>query len=130
MTYIERSILGVVMNKEQLISEMLLLPAAAIDYHISQHLLELFPGKALIESDGYLGVEEYAQAQHCTLTRHTFTYNQMNTYWRGREPQILHPHHGMVHIGPGMAPGMELFQASSEQNTASKTMDSVNKAWF
>ena len=64
------------MNKEQLISEMLLLPAAAIDYHISQHLLKLFPDKALIESEGFLDVEDYAQANHCTLTRRAFTYNQ------------------------------------------------------
>ena len=64
------------MNKEQLISEMLLLPAAAMDYHISQHLLELFPGKTLIESEGYLNVEGYAEAKYCTLTRQTFTYNQ------------------------------------------------------
>jgi len=60
---------GILMNKQQLISEMLLLPVAAIDYHISQHLLKLFPDKALIESEGYLGVESFADAKHCTLTR-------------------------------------------------------------
>ncbi|HLH62663.1 MAG TPA: ATP-binding protein [Ktedonobacteraceae bacterium] len=117
------------MNKEQLISEVLLLPAAAIDYHVSQHLLQLFPGKALIESEGHLNVEGYTKAQHCTLTRHTFTYNQMNTYWFGREPQILRPHH-MMHFGPGMVPGMELFQSENEQNTTSRTHDAVSKAWF
>ena len=57
------------MNKEQLISEMLLLPAAAIDYHLSQHLLQLFPDKAFIESEGYLNVEGYAQAQQCHAER-------------------------------------------------------------
>jgi len=60
---------GILMNKQQLISEMLLLPVAAIDYHISQHLLKLFPDKALIESEGYLGVESFADAKHCTPTR-------------------------------------------------------------
>ncbi len=117
------------MNKEQLISEILLLPPAAIDYHVSEHLLKLFPGKALIEWEGYLHVEGYAEAQYCTIKRHTFTYNQMNTYWRGREPQILRPHH-MMHIGPGMVPGMELFQDSIGQNTTPQTHDLANKAWF
>ena len=117
------------MYKEQLISEILLLPAAAIDYHVSQHLLQIFPDKAFIESEGYLNVEGYAKAQHCSLTRHSFSYNQMNTYWLGREPEILRPHH-MMHVHPGMIPGMELFQATNEQNTPSKTHDSVNKAWF
>src|SRR5258708_36444644 len=88
---------GVLMNKEQLISELLLLPAAAIDYHVSQHLLQLFPGKALTESEGYLNVEGYASAQHCVLARQTFTYNQMNTYWHGPEPQMLRPHHMAMH---------------------------------
>jgi AAA+ superfamily predicted ATPase len=120
------------MNKEQLISEMLLLPAAAIDYHISQHLLKLFPDKALIESEGYLGVESFADAKHCTLTRRTFTYNQMNTYWRGPEPQILRPHYMMMHAGGGfIADGMNLFPTPTSQTTEeAETHDAVNKAWF
>src|SRR5260370_37362076 len=80
---------GVLMNKEQLISEMLLLPAAAIDYHVSQHLLQLFPDKALIESHGYLNVEGYPTAQHCVLERQTSTHNQMNTYCHDPEHRNL-----------------------------------------
>jgi hypothetical protein len=121
------------MNKEQLISEMLLLPAAAIDYHISQHLLDLFPGKALIESEGYLNVEGYAQAQYCTLARQTFTYNQMNTYWHGPEPQLLRPHHMGMHMGVVFVNGMSQIQASvapTAQDPASETQDAVGKAWF
>ena len=121
------------MNKEQLISEMLLLPAAAIDYHLSQHLLQLFPDKAFIESEGYLNVEGYAQAQQCMLTRKTYSYNQMNTYWQGPEPQRLHPHHMGLQMGGVIINGMNpfpAFTAPPTQNAASETRDAVNKAWF
>lgn len=121
------------MDKEQLISEMLLLPAAAIDYHISQHLLRLFPDKAFIESEGHFNIEGYAGTQQCTLTRKTFTYNQMNTYWHGPEPPVFHPYQqiashlaGMVGIG-----GMNPFQSlTTISNATPETRDSVNKAWF
>lgn len=121
------------MNKEQLISEMLLLPAAAIDYHLSQHLLQLFPDKAFIESEGYFNVEGYAQAQQCMLTRKTYSYNQMNTYWQGPEPQRLHPHHMGLQMGGMIINGMNPFPAFTAlptQNAASETQDAVNKAWF
>ena len=120
------------MNKEQLISEMLLLPAAAIDYHISQHLLALFPDKALIESEGYPGVEAYAAAKHCTLTRRTFTYNQMNTYWQGPGPQMLRSHHMMMHMGGGFTMnGMNsLPTLPAATSPEAETQDAVNKAWF
>ena len=121
------------MNKEQLISEMLLLPAAAIDYHLSQHLLQLFPDKAFIESEGYFNVEGYAQAQQCMLTRKTYSYNQMNTYWQGPEPQLLHPHHMGLQMGGVIINGMNpfpAFTAPPTQNAASETQDAVNKAWF
>ncbi|MBV9706455.1 MAG: hypothetical protein JO125_03495 [Chloroflexi bacterium] len=41
------------MKKEQLISEMLLLPGTALDYHIGQNLAKLFPDRALIEGDAF-----------------------------------------------------------------------------
>ena len=121
------------MNKEQLISEMLLLPAAAIDYHLSQQLLQLFPDKAFIESEGYFNVEGYAQAQQCMLTRKTYSYNQMNTYWQGPEPQLLHPHHLGMQMGGVIVNGMNpfpAFTAPPTHNAASETQDAVNKAWF
>src|SRR5258708_230613 len=123
----------VLMNKEQLISEMLLLPAAAIDYHLSQHLLQLFPDKAFIESEGYFNVEGYAQAQQCMLTRKTYSYNQMNTYWQGPEPQLLHPHHMGLQMGGVIINGMNPFPALTApptQNAASETHDAVNKSWI
>jgi hypothetical protein len=109
------------MNKEQLISEMLLLPAAAIDYHLSQHLLQLFPDKAFIESEGYFNVEGYAQAQQCMLTRKTYSYNQMNTYWQGPEPQLLHPHHMGLQMGGVIINGMNPFPAFTAPPTQNAT---------
>ncbi len=80
------------MNKEQLISEILLLPIPAIEYHLSEHLIQLFPDKALIEGDiGQFNLDGYAAANLCTLTRKTFLYNQMKTYWRAPEPEMMHP---------------------------------------
>ena len=87
------------MNKEQLISDILLLPAPAMDYHISQHLVQLFPDKAFIESEMIIDIEGYTHAGHCVLTRKTFAYNQMSTYWVGPEPQILRPHHIVMRMG-------------------------------
>lgn len=121
------------MNKEQLISEMLLLPATAIDYHLSQQLLQLFPDKAFIESEGYFNVEGYAQAQQCMLTRKTYSYNQMNTYWQGPAPQLLHPHHMGMQMDGVIVNGMNpfpAFTAPPTQDAASETQDALNKAWF
>lgn len=119
------------MNKEQLISDMLLLPGAAIDYHISEHLVKLFPDKAFIEGEGgQFNIEGYAQANHCTLTRKTFAYNQMTTYWRGPEPEMLYAHH-MMHMGGVVFDGMNQFSTSTATNgSASETMDTVRKAWL
>ncbi len=121
------------MNKEQLISEMLLLPTAAIDYHTSQHLLSLFPDKAMIESESYLNVKGYAQAGHCVLKRGTFTYNQMYTHWREPEQPVFQPHHMIRHMGGFVPPHMLPFQqanGASVQDTASETDDMPNKVWF
>lgn len=121
------------MNKEQLISEVLLLPAAAMDYHISQHLLQIFPDKAMIESESHLDIEGYAAAQHCTLARHTFAYNQMYTYWQGPEQQPFHPHRAMSSRGHMVVHGMGPFTSpapEAAQGDASETRDAINKAWF
>ena len=123
------------MDKAQLISEMLLLPSTAIEYHVSQHLLQFFPDKALIESESFLDIKSFSEAQHCTLSKQTFTYNQMNTYWHGPEPQVLHPHLRMMPMGMSRMlinniqpfPGMP---GSTTSKAASETEDMVNKAWF
>ena len=114
------------MNKEQLISEMLLLPTTAIEYHISQHLVQFFPDKALIEGEmGNFNLEGYAEAKHCVLMRKTFLYNQMTTYWRGLEPETMHPHYRMMPMG---ATSVNRLQPFPLEKTA--TLDTVNKAWF
>lgn len=122
------------MDKEQLISEMLLLPMTAIDYHLGQHLTKLFPDKALIESDMCnLDLEGYAQAGHCTLSRKTFLYNQMSTYWKAPEPEGMYMHPRMMRMrGPF---GAVITQAAPSTNThrhdqETDTADSVKKAWF
>lgn len=117
------------MYKEQLISEILLLPAAAIDYHMSQHLLKLFPDRAFIESEMYINVEGYADAGHCTLTRKNFVYNQMSTYWRGPEPEFLHPNHMMMGIDVAIVDGMNQLPPPTK-DLEPTTHDSTNKAWF
>ena len=99
------------MNKEQLkaqlISEMLLLPITAVDYHTSEHLRSIYPEKALVEGEmGMFNVEAYAKADLCTLTPKTFLYNQMTIYWQGPEPAMMHAHHirrmrgGMMGMDP------------------------------
>src|SRR4051794_28969353 len=78
------------MDLEQLISEALCLPISAIDYHVSQHLKTHFPDKVFIEgADGLFNVEEYAQAQLCTLEMKDQTYNQVMTFWRGPVTGIM-----------------------------------------
>src|ERR1700730_5516352 len=121
------------MSKEELISEMLRLPTTAMEYEISKSLAALFPNMALIESDGgQFNVEGYAHAGLCTFTRKSFTYNQMTTYWRMREPEMMHWHHARM-VGPMMGgfPGMVQTTATAEtqqDQSTSETMDSVKKA--
>ncbi|MDQ2887530.1 MAG: ATP-binding protein [Chloroflexota bacterium] len=54
------------MNKEELIEQALRLPSNAISYYVNQMLTELFPDKAVIESQSSLfDVEEYARDGQC-----------------------------------------------------------------
>src|SRR2546421_11876539 len=87
------------MKKEYLISEALCLPPTAIEYHMSLTLAKLFPDKTMIEGDmPYFNVEAYAQAQFCTLMKKNMLYNQVMTYWKVPDPQMM-PIRGMdMHI--------------------------------
>src|SRR5215469_3126556 len=90
------------MSKDRFfISEALCLPPPAIEYHVSQNLATLFPNKAMIEGEeGRFNVEEFAQAQHCTITLKTFIHNQRTTHWVGPEPQVMHyPAHIVMVMG-------------------------------
>ncbi len=122
------------MNKEQLkamlVSEILLLPSSAIDYHMSEHLRSIYPEKALIEGDaGMFDVESYAKAELCTFTPKPFLYNQMSIYWHNPEPPMMHPRQMMMRMRNGMMGGMNPF-GMPEESEEGKTEDSINKAWL
>lgn len=115
------------MDKEWLISEMLLLPATAIDYHLGQQLTKFFPKKAMIEGEMHnFNLEAYAEAKLCEITRKTFLYNQVSTYWREPEPEMMHPHQRMMM----MRNGFDVGQAQGSQSKEAETMDRVRKAWL
>ncbi len=121
------------MNKEQLkaqlISEMLLLPSTAIDYHTSEHLRSIYPNKTLVEGEMHMfNVDSYAKAGLCVLTPKTFLYNQMSIYWQGPEPAMMHPHQ-IMRMHAGMTVGMNSLDVS-EKDSEGKIEDVINKAWF
>jgi DNA polymerase III delta prime subunit len=117
------------MDKEHLIGEILLLPQTAIEYHLSKHLAELFPQKALIEGDiGNFDIQGYAAAGLCTLTGRTFTYNQMITHWSGRELEMMQWQHMGMHPSQNMIiNGIPVNPPSSPEKN---TTDTFRKAWI
>ncbi len=115
------------MDKERLISEILLLPQTAIEYHLSKQLAELFPDKGLIEGDiGNFDLQGYAAAGHCTLTGRTFTYNQTTTHWRGREPEMMQWQYMGIHPN-AIINGLSMTQPSASETD---TADMFKKAWL
>ncbi len=118
------------MSKDKLfISEALCLPLPAIEYHIGQDLATLFPNKAMIEGEeGCFNVEEFAQAQHCTITLKTFIHNQLTTYWVGPEPQIMHYHAHVVMTMGGVIAGTGQIPQTS--GSGKETIDRVKNAWL
>jgi len=77
------------MNREQIISEALCLPPDAIDYHVSQHLLTLFPEKSVVQGDDWIfDVDKYARAQLCSFEKKTSIYSQIVTEWQGLQQGI------------------------------------------
>jgi hypothetical protein len=119
------------MNKEQLISEVLLLPSAAIDYYVSKNLAMLFPDQALIEGDGgYFDVEGYANAKLCTLTRKTFTYNQMSTHWIPPAREVLHWNYGSMSVEIVKGAVDPTDQEPVPPENRQETHDRVKKAWL
>lgn len=122
------------MNKEHFISEVLCHPLSAIEYHMSEHLAAIFPEKALIEGEMPFEVETYAQAGNCTLTRKAIVYNQVTTYWRRPEPEMMHWHHmgPGLHMGGMVVHGMDtqLAQESEGAHPEQETMDRVKNSWL
>jgi hypothetical protein len=72
-----------------IIGEALLLPPAAISYHLGRRLCALHPSKALVETDGHLfSMEPYARAGHCNLAERVPPWSERSTYWRGPEKGV------------------------------------------
>jgi AAA+ superfamily predicted ATPase len=118
--------------KKQLISDIMCLPPTAIEYHLGMHLAKLFPEKVLLEGDiGYFNVEGYAKAGLCKITRHTFLFNQVTTYWQMPEPEMLpfRPAAMIIHRG-GMIIPMASNQEQSDSTELYNTRDTVKKAWL
>jgi hypothetical protein len=118
------------MSKDKFfISEALCLPLPAIEYHIGQDLATLFPNKAMIEGEeGCFNVEEFAQAQHCTITLKTFIHNQLTTHWVGPEPQVMHYHAHVVMAMGGVIAGTSQIPQTS--GSGKETIDRVKNAWL
>jgi hypothetical protein len=67
-----------------IIAEALLLPPAAISYHVGRRLDALYPSRALVETDGHLfSIEPYARAGHCALKERVPPWSERSTHWRG-----------------------------------------------
>ncbi len=129
------------MKKEELIGDVLLLPIVAMDYYISRYLTSLFPQKAVLELAGSLNVEGYARQGKCKIIRSAWSHNQVSTYWRAPESELLNwSPRGMhsarmraVMMGGNdfvaasqMQEGKDMSARQDEQETA----DLVKKAWL
>ncbi len=77
------------MDKERLISEILLLPQKAIEYHLSKQLAELFPAKALIECENMGSFDMQVSILH----------EQMVSANSMPEPEQINEQHAMHSMG-------------------------------
>lgn len=74
---------------EKLINEALNLPMQAIAYTVSQGLAELFPRKAVVETQHYLfDLEEFARGKQCRLEPGHYSFNQVTTLWSGEDTRL------------------------------------------
>jgi hypothetical protein len=70
------------MNKEELIEQALRLPNSVIPYYINRQLTELFPDKAVVESQSSLfDVEEYARDGQCHVEPRASIHSEFVTDW-------------------------------------------------
>ena len=70
------------MNKEELIEQALRLPNSVIPYYVNRQLTELFPDKAVVESQSSLfDVEEYARDGQCHILPRFGIPNEFVTDW-------------------------------------------------
>jgi AAA+ superfamily predicted ATPase len=74
------------MSIESLIYDGLQHPLTAISYHVSQTLDQLYPEKALLETDDFQFVlQTFAADRQCQASARPSLYNQIVTNWAGPE---------------------------------------------
>ncbi len=68
---------------QELFAEALLEPPSAIIYHVSRHLAESYPDRALIEGNDcdFAKFAEFAQAGHCRIALDSSIHNQIAVWW-------------------------------------------------
>lgn len=70
------------MNKGELIEQALRLPNSVIPYYVNRQLTELFPDKAVVESQSSLfDVEEYARDGQCHVEPRASIHSEFVTDW-------------------------------------------------
>jgi len=77
------------MGLENFIQDALEKPSDYIAYHIGRELVELHPGKAIIEGDtGSFNLEGFVRAGQCSIVHETSLYNHTKTEWIGRGKRL------------------------------------------
>jgi hypothetical protein len=72
------------MSIPTLITDALAHPPDGISYFVSRELAAAYPGRAIIEGSDYgFDLEDYHQAELCTLRRKPDVHNQVTTNWNG-----------------------------------------------
>jgi ATPase family associated with various cellular activities (AAA) len=72
------------MNLENLISGALCNPPDYTSYYVSRRLAELYPDKAIIESNASaFNLEAFVHARQCSIVEHESVHNHRSTEWRG-----------------------------------------------
>lgn len=83
--------------RTQEVRRALKLPANAISYQISCWLPEVFPDKALERAEGYLGVEQFAQAGHCKLAPSKLVMPEYELDYSGPERGLTKDSHQILY---------------------------------
>ena len=72
------------MDLENLISGALGNPPDYISYYVSRRLAELYPEKAIVESNACaFNLEAFVQAGQCSVVAHESVHHHLSTEWRG-----------------------------------------------
>ena len=72
------------MDKKDFIKRALYKPNDYIAYHVARELAKLYPEKAIIEGQSwYFDVEEFAEAEKCTIVEQGSIFHHIRTLWDG-----------------------------------------------